>query len=355
MNIGIMTFHWAINHGALLQTYALQHTLTDLFADANVEIIDYWPEKYKKNVIRCFKSKNIKVIQRNLKDLKKQKKLIPFRNKIPTTHRYYSQQQLIQENMNYDVVIAGSDQIWNQSFTMNGEGCKTAAYYLPFCNSAVKLSYAASFGCMSLEDKTIEFITPLLKRFDAISVRENSGKEILSRIGIDATVVCDPSVLLPVSSYLQLSKHTENEVFIALYLLHLVDYNQKKEIIRAFPGQKIKDIEMNTEEEWIGSIADASFLVTNSYHGMMVALKMHTPFAVVLSSGVLTGMNDRFYTILERIGLMNRVITKENQLSSIYNSPIEWDSVDEELQRYAEESKQFLLNHCLIVKEKSDL
>ena len=44
MKIGILTFHWATNYGAILQSYALQHTLTDMGHD--VEIINYKPQNY---------------------------------------------------------------------------------------------------------------------------------------------------------------------------------------------------------------------------------------------------------------------------------------------------------------------
>lgn len=347
MKIGIMTFHWATNHGALLQAYALQNTLTSLFPDSKVEIINYWPEQYRKTVLRSLRSGRIRVIQRYLRDMKKEKKLTAFREALPQTHRYYSQQELMKEALDYDVLIAGSDQIWNQSYTMNGEGCKTAAYYLPFCQSAVHLSYAASFGTDKLSEETIEFITPLLRGLDAVSVRENSAKELLKHLGIEASVVCDPSVFLPAYEYRRLAKNAGQSGYVASYFLHLANRELYRQVKEVFTKQEIKDIEMSTEEEWIGAIANASFLVTNSFHGMMVALKLHTRFAVVLSTETLAGMNDRFYTILGRLGLQSRIISQENELSAICQLPIDWDKVDRELESYAEESKLFLTKHCV--------
>ena len=127
MKIGIMTFHWAANHGALLQTYALQKALTDLFPGSEVSVVDYKPARYDMTPKRAIRSRKLKVIRNNLRDIKKEQILAPFRNRFPKTYRYYSVEQLMRRPPDCDVFIAGSDQIWNESYTMNGEGKLTPA------------------------------------------------------------------------------------------------------------------------------------------------------------------------------------------------------------------------------------
>ena len=151
MKIGIMTFHWAANHGALLQTYALQKSLESLFPGDKALIVDYKPARYEWNFKKVFNSRNMRVVRENLREVKKEKLLAPFRNNIPKTKHYDSVEELMKQPPDCDVLIAGSDQIWNEYYTMQGEGKPTAAYYLPFSPQATHISYAASFGATSVK------------------------------------------------------------------------------------------------------------------------------------------------------------------------------------------------------------
>ena len=75
MKIGIMTFHWAANHGALLQTYALQKVIGDLFPGSVVMVVDYKPAKFNLSLKKAVRCRNPQMILRNLRDLKKDKLL----------------------------------------------------------------------------------------------------------------------------------------------------------------------------------------------------------------------------------------------------------------------------------------
>jgi coenzyme F420-reducing hydrogenase beta subunit len=100
-------------------------------------------------------------------------------------------------------------------------------------------------------------------------------------------------------------------------------------------------------EQWLGGIEQASFLLTNSFHGMMAALKLHTPFAIFLAQGVLSGMNDRFFTLLDLLGLLDRIVSEENPLEQIITKQICWDQIDRLMESYAEESERFLKENCI--------
>ena len=354
MRIGIMTFHWATNHGALLQAYALQKFLSKKLPDSEVLIIDYYPQKYVPSFKKCFHSRHVSAIVGNLKNFKKEKKLAPFRNKLIKTQRYFSAKQLLDYPPDVDLLIAGSDQIWNEFFTMNGEGGKTAAYYLNFKSEAKRISYAASFGLIELKKDMANFIKPYLEKFNAISVRENSGKDILEKIGIDSSLVCDPTFLLSEEDYQSFcNENFNNRKFVAKCILranskeiHNIIYKLMKE---KYKKAKVLDISTETMGNWLSGIMNAEFVITNSYHCMVFSLIFHTPFAVILEKNVLSGMNDRFYTLLKLIGLENRIITDQVNISEIINSEIDWKSVDKTLVDFSKNSEKFLLENC---KEK---
>ena len=355
MKIGIMTFHWATNHGALLQAYALQRFLSKELPDSEVLIIDYYPQRYVPSFKRSFHSRHIGAIIENLKNLKKEKKLVSFRNNLIKTKRYFSANQLLESPPDVDLLIAGSDQIWNEFFTMNGDGGKTGAYYLNFKPDAIKISFAASFGLVELKKDMADYIKPYLEKFIAISVRENSGKDILEKIGINSNLVCDPTLLLEAKDYEAFcNMNFDNQKFIAKCILR-ANSKEAQSIARKLINEtqkktKVFDISGETMVNWLGGIKKAEFVITNSYHCVVFSLIFHTPFAVILEKNVLSGMNDRFFTLLEMIGLENRIITDDANVNAIINSEIDWEKVDKILIDFSKKSKDFLIENCKKVK-----
>lgn len=353
MKIGIMTFHWATNHGALLQTYALQKYLTKSIPDSEVYVIDYAPPQYDVSFKSCFRHKHPRVIWLKIKELNKEAKLRAFRKRIKTTKRYYSTEQMRAFPPQFDLLICGSDQVWNTSFTLNGEGKKTAAYYLPFQPNARRISYAASFGVVDTREDVAEYIKPLLENFDAISVREKTGAKIIDKLGLHAKVVCDPTFLLPVKEYEDICRGYEPQgEYITKCILWLQSSKVKKIInatLAALGGdKKIRDISKCAIEEWLGTIKNSKFVLTNSFHCVCFCLRFHIPFAIVSEFEGISGQNDRFFTMLNKAGISNRLIDNEEQIPQILHQTIDWDMVDENLNRFAEESKQYLSDACAL-------
>lgn len=350
MKIGILTFHWATNHGGILQAYALQKYLSIAIPDSDVIIIDYWPARYQKSIKRAIHSRHISAIANNFKDIKKEKILAPFRERMKKTYRYYSQKQLQDFPPQVDVLISGSDQVWNEFYTMKGEGGVTTAYFLPFQPNAKRISYAASFGFVTLKPEMEEIIKPCLEKFDAISVREQTGKAILDSIGVDSVVVCDPTLLLESNDYFELCSGQKDEKYIAKYILR-AQSAETLDLISSIEKEvgvdkEITDISMVSIEEWLGAIKNAKYLVTNSFHGVVFALKFHTPFFVVGESRGLSGMNDRFNTLLGVVGLKDRFVSSIDEVKAQVTAQIDWDDVDQKLSAYSETGKKYLLNNC---------
>lgn len=349
MNIGIITFHWATNHGAILQAFALQKFLEENIAGANVKIIDYYPSRYIKTVKRALHSRHISMVLRNFKDLQKEQTVAPFRKKLKSTYHYSDVTQLCSFPPDFDVLISGSDQIWNEFFTLKGEGKPTSSYYLPFQPNARKISYAASFGLTALKPEMENFIRKYLEKFDAISMRETSGANIIKGLGLQAEVVCDPTALLPTNSYPKISPYPDTK-YVAKYFLRILD-KETKDYLRIAENNlqgmgEILDIENLSIEKWLGAICDSAFLITNSFHGVMFALKYHTPFLVIPEKKALSGMNDRFTTLLKAFCLEDRVVSGREDIPHIIERPIDWEKVDAAFESYISDSIEFLKDNC---------
>ena len=327
MKIGIITFHWATNYGAILQTYALQEYLKE--QGHTVCIINFKPTQYDFRWSAYFKHP-YKLIRLNkiIQARRKESLLSSFRNShLQLTERYFSIADLRKKACSYDVLISGSDQVLNPSFTTSGEGGPSAAYYLDFANNIKKIGYAVSFGCTKYPDVALEYAKHWINNFSTIGVREDSGISLLSDMGFKGKsyVVPDPTILLGniLFSKLGAKKFHQSSNNICLYFLRKrLSLNTKNIIII---DETSKAISM---DKWIDTIINSKGLVTNSYHGMIVALLNHIPFVAVLETNHAVGMNDRFYTLLKRVKLENRICHEGDDYLNVLSKDIDWHSVD---------------------------
>lgn len=113
---------------------------------------------------------------------------------ISLTRLYRSMQELTSDIPQADLYITGSDQVWNSDYTLDKK--PDLPFYLAFLpDDCKRISYASSFGKNDITEEEKRIIQPLLKKYSALSVREDSAKTIINDMGINATVVCDPTLL----------------------------------------------------------------------------------------------------------------------------------------------------------------
>ncbi len=327
MKIGIITFHWATNYGAVLQSFALQKTLLEMGHD--VEIINYKPKQYENSLWGFIRYRHFLHPKTYLNSIKKEKLMVEFRRRyLNCSKRYYSIKELKSDCDQYDVLISGSDQVMNPSFLTSGEKGGSTAYFLDFGRgNAIRLTYAVSFGTTKYPERLLPIATPLIKRFNVLSVRETSGIDILAVLGRDdAIVVPDPTMLLNYRQYdsaLGLKPAIKDGTLV--YMLH----NRLANIQSRLPQGKINTITSESIEKWIQAIKNSEYVITNSFHGMVFSILYHVPFTIVLKSTKNEGMNDRFYTLLNNLDLSDRIMF-ENSFC-VDDSAIDWIKVEKKL------------------------
>lgn len=231
--------------------------------------------------------------------------------------------------MNYDVVISGSDQVLNASFTLYGENRPTPAYYLQSFPKSRRIGYAVSFGCNNYPQNALSYAKKWINNFDEIGVREQTGLHILDSMGFNGLkqIVPDPTILKGKSLLkdIKIERHKQTD-YICAYIL-------RKHV--ELPCDNVVYIDdFNNPlsmEQWLGAITGSKYLITNSYHGMIVAILNHVPFAVIADA---RHMNDRFYSLLCQIGLPDRILDNESDIPKLENTPIDWHSVEEKLSKF---------------------
>lgn len=341
MKIGIMTFHWATNYGAILQAFCLQEYLRE--QGHEVEIINYKPKRYDTTWWNYLKHpSNWKRIKKFPIMAKKEEILDKFRGEyLRLSKRFTATSMLQNANLDYDVLISGSDQILNSSFTMAGENKPTSAYYLNFGKKNVKrLGYAVSFGCTQYEEYAIPVASKWIQNFDVIGVRENTALDVLTQLSYKKAqyVVPDPTILYGRKFFnnIGVTIPEEKDTYTCVYML-------RREI--KIDGDVRYIDEMNkplSMEQWLTTIIRARFFITNSYHGTIMAILAHVPFAVILEGGKASGMNDRFITLLKKIGLEDRIFDI-NSLK-VHDETIDWDRVDKQVNIYSTIGKEIIKN-----------
>ena len=278
-----------------------------------------------------------------------------FRNEyFNLSPRYNSFEELQLNPPFYDIYICGSDQIWNPYFTEKGENKITLSYFLDFGGSdIIRISYAASFGCLSYPKNLNDIIKPVLKCFNAIGVREYTGTKILEKIGFNySKLVPDPTLLLKAEEYFKLigNKGNNKESSIFFYTLHsnqnvineiynlLATKSNKKIIFTGYSAFSSMGI-----EGWLNSIVSSDLIVTNSFHGAIFAILFKKKVIVVPVEGALSGMNDRIYTLFKQLKMNDHIIKyfNENDLNKILKKNIDWSYVEEKIDLMRNEATNF--------------
>ncbi len=330
--IGMLTFHASHNYGSVLQAYALSKQVELL--GCKPEFISLRPtsqrEAYKifhksdSFVRRSFKCLIYPALKKRFNNYER------FINKVlPITEKEYtSTNELKNESFDYDAYLCGGDQIWNpccQDFE--------SAYYLQFLskdNTAKKASYSPSFGKAEFDEETKTNIKEWIKCFDTISVREQSGANLLQSLtDKKINVVCDPVILLDRKYWDELAVEPKyKKPYILVYFLNnnhgsrdLVEHLRKvtgydvvvfNEYIRDFikPYHKAYSA---SPEEFVGLFKNASFIYTNSFHGTAFATIFEKPFLTAIAKDQKNAQNNndsRKIDYLKRLGLEDRLYTE---------------------------------------------
>ena len=214
MKTATITLHDTNNAGSSLQSFALQHFLSENGIEN--EIIDYVPNYVRTNG-RFIRTLARQVIYwKESREQTRNFRLFKAQFLKCTSQRYRTYEQLMHNPPVADIFIAGSDQIWNAGYACGQD----PAYYLAFSRKP-KVSYAASIGKAEVPEEEQMRFSHYLRDFRAISVRERSSKELLSQLlHRDVAYVCDPVLLNSLEVYRGMqSAPLINEPYALVYLV----------------------------------------------------------------------------------------------------------------------------------------
>ncbi|MDD4211352.1 MAG: polysaccharide pyruvyl transferase family protein [Clostridia bacterium] len=356
--IGIVTFHSAQNYGANLQADALQKYINDNIGES--EIIDFNPfKKPKHSLVRkayqIFKRITDTKYRQNYR---RKKAFISFQKKHYTLSdkQFYTNDICEDYLLKYKTIISGSDQILNTELT---NGC--SFYYLPFSGSYKKISFSSSYGKETLSKLDIEFVKKYLSHFDYLSFREESGvvntKNLLPSKEI--LLSCDPVFLLSAEHWLKLSHESNLKIkdknYILLYAMeksehiercvNFIKSKEKLPVYAIFGDDTIvidgvdRVINIAGPVDFLKLINDATFFITNSFHGSAFSF-VFGKNAYICSHST---KNTRIETLLKIAKCNDKIYSNTSQFPTLINGKEGYKNICNSI---VAKSKEYL-NHSL--------
>lgn len=356
MKIAILTQSLKSNYGGLLQAFALQHHLkSDGHNVFTVDFIKINKPRFfgikgiVKNILsKCLfkkRTNEVRTVSDSEERVMRQHTNRFIAEYIKLTQRICSLQEFDQiENYNFDAFIVGSDQVWRPSYSPG-----ISAFFLEFLeknssmksiNKARRIAYAASFGLDNCDefdhDDSVRF-SKLLKKFDAIGVREDSAKDLCRKyFGVAADHVLDPTLLLDKEVYIKITEDDNANISDGNLMVYLLDNNNEKKLmvqrvskvlgLNPFEVTKNKNGVYPSVSQWLRGFIDAQYVVTDSFHGVAFSIIFNKPFIAI--GNIERGLA-RFKSILTMFDLEERLILNPNQLTeSVINSRIDFDKVN---------------------------
>lgn len=360
IRIGILTIHSAYNYGSALQALALKEALEEL-EDISAEIIDFQPMSIMRpysialrdnvNSVKGF----VKfVLSKKTRKIKKETFDCFWKDNAALSRKTYkSGKDLLETNQLYDWFVVGSDQVWNPDIVRED----FRAFCLNFADDTkFKITYASSFGALRISAAELAFLCESLKSFNMISVRENEAKSLLASVGKPISVVCDPVFLLSEDQWAgKMKKFDLPRQYILVYCVERdKEFIDKIREVGRQLHMPIFDVGTSTMKkgyagthsdkigpaEFLYAIRNATYVITNSFHG--------TAFSVIFKKNFLVKSHStrgvRMTNLLKYAHLSERKIDGQVSVGEIIRKLKEQDTIDfSYMDNYIKESKRFLL------------
>ena len=360
MKIALITIHNVTNYGAVLQAYATKVALSRY---GLVNTIDYRTKYLSRNMDKFRFEPSVHGFKMLVHDLVN----LPWRLKLVSRFKTF-----IKLNMNltdvmgekellegkaggFDVYVCGSDQIWNP-VVVSPKNKIDPIFFLSFANEgAKKISFASSIGHHEFTENEKKQVRDLLSSFEMISVRESDGKKKIKEILPDKEIfhVVDPTLLLSRNewySHFDIEKVRQDYILVysvprTALIRQAIDFFYKKLGLKViaidrmfFPISKVdKHIRDAGPKEFISLFANASFVITDSFHGACFSVNFEKPFACISAN---KGAN-RQESLLSLLGIQNRIMYSYCDFENL-EIEVDYSEVTPKLEKFRKESLLFI-------------
>lgn len=389
--VGIVSCYFKNNYGSMLQSYATKKVLDQnqienetINVDQNIDFKKGKRKYYLTQItnVGFIKSKfgmiKLKIDKKLMKELGKNiairnRKFNEFRQEFNLSKACKNYQALAKvAQKDYSNIMVGSDQLW---LPVNIVADYYTLNWVP--QSINTISYATSFGVSSIPEKYKEQYTCFLKKINHLSVRENSGVKLIKDIaGLDAKLVCDPTILLTKEEWdcVAVKERIIPEKYIFCYFLGSnIEHRKFVERLKEKTGYKIVSINHSDEyvkysdefadmipydigpKEWIDLVRNAEYVCTDSFHGTVFSIlynKVFFDFRRYQTNSKMS-TNSRIDSLLNVAGISTeRILTGKENVEDVLQYKIDYDIVNKKMETFRNDSITWLLDAIEIPEEK---
>ena len=284
-----------------------------------------------------------------------------YTNRFRRTKKKYTDDNFdnVVADESIDGFVCGSDTI----FCITEFKGFVNGYFANFdCMRGKSVSYAASFGDSTFTERDYNMLNNLLQNFRALGIRENDMLPyVKENVKVRTERTIDPTLLAEASLYDSIT--AEPQLKYPYLLLYSRRYNnnmeQFAENLAIEKGLRIVEISIratNVEkghimrydagvEEFLSLVKNAACVVTNSFHGIIFATQLRTPFFCFSREQGDTKISE----LLNLFGLSNRIMVDGTEQVSF---DIDFNKVHKSIADTRKESLEYLKYAlCLLIKD----
>ena len=350
--IALISFVENLNYGGTLQAYALEKYIENTYEDISCEYIRYIKKQGKASIIwlgrkiLCALLKKddtpswtvkeyVELVKGMLSEkhnsnAQKNERLFQQFWALSKYSPYMNRRELFMKDLDYDLYIVGSDQVWNC-----GRLDLDTTYLLDFVkDNEKKASYAPSLSLKSIPEKYKKKYIKYLGAFKYLSCREKAGAKVIEElVDRDVKNVLDPVFLLSKNDWKTVENIPMNMQdkynFVVAYILDeseiliscAKNYAESTGMEIVYIYGDLSKNECVGPAEWLWYLRNAKMIFTNSFHGTAFSIIFNVPFWVeVPQKAFFQVSSDRIYDVLKLFELEGRLV--ENYTMELKNRDI---------------------------------
>lgn len=355
MKVGILSMQEVKNYGSFLQAFSLKSNIEALGHTCDFINIIPGRQLAEYKISRFYK---IRLLFQRLWGwdfMKRFKTIYKFQTRFSKEFLPYLGVRPGENRTHYDVVVIGSDEVFNcAQQTWFGFSPQLFGHGL---NAEKVITYAASFGATTAEKLAKmgirDEVAGYLKEIKSLSVRDhNSFHTVKDLIGKEPLINVDPVLIYDYSPFMPDKVDMKDYMIVYTYPGRITD---KKEIaaIRDFACKKrlklvsvghyfpwCDEVIVPTPFEVLAYFRDASYIVTDTFHGSVFSIKYNKPFCTIVRA-----MNSNKLTyLLQQFGLEGRIVRNMADMSAIMDSSIVYENVNGLIAKEKQRSLSYLKN-----------
>lgn len=313
--VGVVTFRGNSNYGNRLQCYAVMQIWRGIgFAPEELYIAKvpgFMP------AAKCLVKKLIHWQRSETNVDAKGKRLeafVRFGEHIPSRMVDMRDRGLKDE---YAYFSVGSDQVWKPGVRKSG---KEDWYFLEFAQKSQRIALSPSVGISEFANTSQRRrLCKGVRNFEKLSVREKRGAELIKECsGLDATVICDPTLVLNAHDWEVVSddRLVPPDPYVLAYVLGTSN-GETSEAIKEAAGDSMRVVYLSDRQrpgepdagpaEFISLVMSASHVVTDSFHASVFASIFQRPLTIVHREGRSYSMFSRLEQLADMLGIEHKI------------------------------------------------